>query len=341
MCDQYPIVFDIIWALSFNYDIQQQLRQNTPFIHKLTRLSTQATDEQIRKAVDGILWNLQIHQQSHPSSDISSQNTFDIMISYSHKDKSLCKQIYDELTRRNYRVWIDFDQMHGNVMDAMAQAIDRSRTIIICMSEEYRKSNFCRAEAHYAFQQQRHIVPVLMQKHYKPDGWLLFLIGQLMYVNFTKYEFDRAMEMLFKELSANDAHQVDVQPVVSKDPAEMTLPSVPRTTTSITKPLSVETERHSILQWTQTEVQEWLTKHHLVQLRRLLSDCDGRSLVHLYKYMKAGERSVVMSLLQDDCIRRLNESISLIEISRFRSLVHRQKCNENSVNTTKTNEETF
>ena len=68
----------------------------------------------------------------------------------------------------------------------------------------------------------------------------------------------------------------------------------------------------NILQWTQTEVQEWLTKHHLVQLSRLLSDCGGRSLVHFYKYMKAGERSLVMSLLQDDCIRRLNESISLI-----------------------------
>ncbi|CAF1282392.1 unnamed protein product, partial [Adineta ricciae] len=282
MCDQYPIVFDIIWALSFNHDIQQQLREDTPFIHKLTRLSNQATEEQIRKAVDGILWNLQIHQQSHPSPDISSQNAFDIMISYSHKDKPLCKQIYDELTRRNYRVWIDFDQMHGNVMDAMAEAIDRSRSIIICMSEEYRKSNFCRAEAHYAFQQQRHIVPVLMQKHYKPDGWLLFLMGQLLYVNFTKYEFDQAMGMLLKELGANDVHQVDVQPVVSKDAAEVSLPSVPRTTTSITKPLSLDTERHSMLQWAQAEVQEWLTNHHLVQLCRLLSDCDGRSLVHLY-----------------------------------------------------------
>ncbi|CAF1533151.1 unnamed protein product, partial [Adineta ricciae] len=103
MSDEYPIVYDFIWGFSFNHDIQQQLHQNTPFIHKLTRLSNQATDEQIRKAVDGILWNLQVHQQSHPSSDISSQNTFDIMISYSHKDKSLCKQIYDELTRRNYR----------------------------------------------------------------------------------------------------------------------------------------------------------------------------------------------------------------------------------------------
>ncbi|CAF0835330.1 unnamed protein product [Adineta ricciae] len=326
--EQYQTVYDIFWTLSFNTDIQQQLRSNPFFTSQLLHLTRECEDKKLRQIVNGILWNLQVHQQSHPSPDISSQNTFDIMISYSHKDKSLCKQIYDELTRRNYRVWIDFDQMHGNIMDAMAEAIDRSRTVIICMSEEYRKSNFCRAEAHYAFQQQRHIVPVLTQKHYKPDGWLLFLLGPLLYVDFTEHELNVAIEMLLKELGANDVHQVDVQPVVSKDAAEVSLPSVPRTTTSITKPLSLDTERHSMLQWAQAEVQEWLTNHHLVQLCRLLSDCDGRSLVHLYRYMKGGERSVVMSLLQDDCIRRLNESISLIEISRFRSLMHQERWNK-------------
>jgi hypothetical protein len=29
----------------------------------------------------------------------------------------------------------------------------------------------------------------------KPDGWLLFLVGQLFYVNIMNYEFSRAMEM--------------------------------------------------------------------------------------------------------------------------------------------------
>jgi hypothetical protein len=45
-------------------------------------------------------------------------------------------------------------------MNAMAQAIDRSHTIIIWMSEQYRKSKFCRAASHYAFQGQHDIVPV-------------------------------------------------------------------------------------------------------------------------------------------------------------------------------------
>src|SRR5205085_7334604 len=105
-------------------------------------------------------------------------------------------------TKAGYRIWIDFDQMCGNVMDTMAQAIEQSNTVIICMSEEYQRSSYCRAEAHYAFQRQRKIVPAILQQHYKPDGWLLFLIGQLFYVDFNKHEFNRAMKMLFKELKA-------------------------------------------------------------------------------------------------------------------------------------------
>ncbi|UJR22665.1 hypothetical protein I4U23_025704 [Adineta vaga] len=252
------------------------------------------------------------------------------MISYSHKDKVLCKQLYDELIRRNYRVWIDFDQMHGNVMDAMAQAIDRSQTIIICMSEQYRKSNFCRAEAHYAFQRQRQIVPVLMQKHYKPDGWLLFLIGQLLYVDFTKYDFDRAMEMLMKELRANDNRGTNITLVPSKQETT-SVTSIPAIFSSVRVP-STAAKPHLMLEWTKVQVQQWLIDHQLVQLSRLLNDYDGRSLIHLYKYVKHGQSSVVLSLLQEDSIRRLNESVSLVELSRFQSLMHQQKYNQSATN---------
>jgi hypothetical protein len=170
ICDAYPMLDDIIWALSFNQDIQQQLRASSSFMSKLAHLNKTCDNEQMRKITNGILWNLEINHEDHSTSQITDGKTFDIMISYSHKEKTLCKQLYEELTKGGYRVWIDFDQMHGNVMDAMAQAIDRSHTIIICMSENYQKSNFRRAEAQYAFQRQRKIVPVLLQQHYKPDG---------------------------------------------------------------------------------------------------------------------------------------------------------------------------
>ncbi|CAF1568819.1 unnamed protein product, partial [Adineta steineri] len=76
MSDQYPVVFDIIWALSFNHDIQQQLRSNPSFIQKLSQLAKESDDEQVRKTTQGILWNLEINHQDRSISSNTNQNTF-------------------------------------------------------------------------------------------------------------------------------------------------------------------------------------------------------------------------------------------------------------------------
>ena len=57
----------------------------------------------MRKMTHGILWNLE----------------------FTHQDRSLSEINDEELVKSGYRVWIDFDQIHGNVMDAMAQAIEQ------------------------------------------------------------------------------------------------------------------------------------------------------------------------------------------------------------------------
>ena len=42
----------------------------------------------------------------------------------------------------------------------------------------------------------------MMQRKYKPDGWLGMLLGSKFYVNFDgKYEFDEAYTMLNRELA--------------------------------------------------------------------------------------------------------------------------------------------
>ncbi len=315
IAEQYPIVYDILWALSFNYDIQQQLRSSSAFMSKLTHLAKENDNEQMRKITHGVLWNLEIDHEDRSTTEIDVEKAFDVMISYSHKDKTLCQQIYDELTKSGYRVWIDFDQMHGNVMDAMAQAIERSETVIICMSEDYRKSNYCRAEAHYAFQRQRKIVPVLAQKHYKPDGWLLFLVGQLLYVDFTKYEFDRALKMLLKEFRESDGSTLQKE--------EINI-SVPILHLSSRRSSILPMFSQNMLDWTQVDVQNWLIGQKFIQMPRLLAGCDGRSLVYLSKYMKCSELRYTLIAFREDSLRRLNENLSMIELSRFQTLLDQQ-----------------
>ncbi len=322
MCDEYSIVFDIIWALSFNQDIQQQLRSNTTFMTKLAHIPKQCDNGQMRKITHGILWNLESdHQDRIAEEEIDNEKIFDIMISYSHKDEIICRQIYDELIKAGYRVWIDFDQIHGNVMDAMAQAIEQSNTILICMSEEYRRSNYCRAEAHYAFQRQLKIVPILLQEHYQPDGWLLFLVGQLLYVDFTKYEFSQAMEMLIKELKAPIISEIGVITVGAKKETDVGTPVTPISSKSSELPILPE----NILDWTETHVQDWLVSHGLLQMSHLLANFNGRSLMYMNKIIENVEVQQVMSLLQEDCLRRTNQSLSLVEFSYFRSLMDQQK----------------
>ncbi|CAF3332749.1 unnamed protein product [Rotaria sp. Silwood1] len=374
MCDQYPIVYDILWALSFNHDIQQQLHSNTSFITKLAHLPKEY-DNQIRKSAHGILWNLEINHENRITSAISNEKTFDIMISYSHKDEIICKQIYNELINRGYRVWIDFDQMHGNVMDAMAEAIEQSNAVIICMSEEYRRneiickqiydelinsgyrvwidfdqmhgnvmdamaeaieqsnaviicmseeyrrSSYCRAEANYAFKRRVKIVPILLQQHYRPDGWLLFLIGQLLYIDFTKYEFSQAMKMLIKELKISVISEmclVNVDPKVEVDTTIPITPISPEAPSMLKPPTD-------ILNWNQTHVHDWLISHGLLQMSRLFANFNGRSLMYMNEIIENVELEKVISLLQADSLRRTSQTLSLVELSHLRSLLNQQK----------------
>ena len=312
MSDQYPITLSILWSLSFNPQIQKELRANRAFMSKLTCLKEEAKDAKMRKIIFGILWNL---EEKRLDRVVSEPTMFDIMISYSHKDEAICKPIYEELVKAGYRVWIDFDQIHGNVMDAMAQAIEQSETILICMSEQYRRSNYCRAEAHYAFQRQLRIVPILLQEHYQPDGWLLFLIGQLLYVDFTKYEFPRAMEKLIEELRSSMTGNSNTPTSGPQD--EPHFPIVPA--------MELVILPRNMLDWTHSHVQNWLKGLNLRQMARLLVEFDGRSLNSLGEFLADSNPHQILTFFQEDSHRKLHENISLLELARFRTLLQQRQ----------------
>ncbi|CAF5200636.1 unnamed protein product, partial [Rotaria magnacalcarata] len=77
MSEKYPITLDILWSLSFNEDIQQQLRSNRLFMSKLARLKEKYSNEKMRKIIFGILWNLESCHQDRPTSDFIDEKTFD------------------------------------------------------------------------------------------------------------------------------------------------------------------------------------------------------------------------------------------------------------------------
>lgn len=95
-----------------------------------------------------------------------------IIISYNRDSREVCLKIKEELEKSNFKVWIDVEEIHGSSLESMAKAIENSSCVLICMSEKYKMSSNCRAEAEYTFQLNKPFVPLIMQENYKPDGWL-------------------------------------------------------------------------------------------------------------------------------------------------------------------------
>jgi hypothetical protein len=197
---------EILLALCFNDSALSILEKESDLIKCLATLKN-SNEGAIQRAANHLSWQLERkHNISIAiASDVvsKSKSKLDIMISYSHSGKKLCFQICEFLEKDGFHVWIDRDRMHGDAIVAMADAIENSEFVIICMSESYKLSPYCQAEATYAFQRRRKLVPLVMKAKHKPDVWLGFITSGKIYVDYTKHEFDLACSLLKGEIIAN------------------------------------------------------------------------------------------------------------------------------------------
>ncbi|XP_072021542.1 diacylglycerol kinase beta-like [Amphiura filiformis] len=110
-----------------------------------------------------------------------------VMISYSwgsRKEGFPCQKrmvtLRDELQTAGFQVWLDVDEMRGNMDDHMAEAVDGAFVILLCYSKDYQRSENCKKEAQYAKYKSKPIIPLKFDEH-RPDGWLGLLICSLLY----------------------------------------------------------------------------------------------------------------------------------------------------------------
>ncbi|CAF3545088.1 unnamed protein product [Rotaria socialis] len=58
----------------------------------------------------------------------------------------------------------------AQVMNAMADAVENSEFVLVCMSDSYKQSTYCQAEAEYAFGCKRRLVPLKVRPRYRAAG---------------------------------------------------------------------------------------------------------------------------------------------------------------------------
>jgi hypothetical protein len=120
-----------------------------------------------------------------------------IMLSYSWSaNKDLVIAFGKKLQEMGYDVWRDEEgssimgpmSMTGNTLDAMTEAVEKSYTMIIFVSPEYKESANCRTEGLYGFKRAANsglkVLYVMMNENYTTEsrpvavnGWLAGMIG--------------------------------------------------------------------------------------------------------------------------------------------------------------------
>ena len=106
------------------------------------------------------------------------------MISYSWKQKSAVKMISQYLSDSGLNVWSDDKEMSGNIYDAMAVGIERSKVIILCISKAYDESANCCRERDWAADLNKPIIPLVMEEFDMSRSRSRFVSAGLLYYKF-------------------------------------------------------------------------------------------------------------------------------------------------------------
>ena len=91
-------------------------------------------------------------------------------------------------------------------MDRMSEAVEDAIVILYGVSRAYKESANCRLEAQYAVQQQKDLVPLMMEDGYQAKGWLGLILGTRMYYRFspaavaTEEAFTESLNSLTREI---------------------------------------------------------------------------------------------------------------------------------------------
>ena len=119
------------------------------------------------------------------------------------------------------------------------------------------------------FQLRKEILPLMMERDYKPDGWLGIILGTKLWVDFRdRLQQNASIEKLIMTLERNGKRGTVKEQIVQ--------PSVAHAW------LEANTRIDDISNWKQQDVVIWLNRPGMPKIRRkALKRLDGLALLHL------------------------------------------------------------
>ncbi|XP_077968975.1 uncharacterized protein LOC120344912 isoform X2 [Styela clava] len=243
------------------YKYNEELKEEEEAENNMSEISEDEQDDE--EAVPG-------HpQEKSQISEESPRRPGHVMISYQWSCQKLMLRVKDRLERMSYKVWIDVESMGGSTLQAMAEAVEKSEVVLVCMSQKYKESPNCRTEAEYAYKLGKTLVPVKVESGYEADGWLGALQGAKFYLDFSNLNaFESMFSKLLKELGNKGKADEETDGPITRASARLVHAIPPKLAPRI-----------PVNQWSKEDVIEWATKNQIQS--RKIQNLDGESLMFL------------------------------------------------------------
>ena len=259
-----------LWMLAFHDNNKEKIRQEEGAMDILHELQHSENPE-VQKAAAGALWELEGKTARQSSEKIESTGNH-VMISYQWDSQEVLVEVKNRLQASGYRVWMDLEQMKGSTLDAMAEAVENASVVLVCVSRRYKESQNCRSEATYAYDLKKDIIPLMMERNYKGDGWLGIIVTGKMWFDFqSKHVLEQSVTKVIKELGGR-GKDVDV----TDGPSEPVVQAVQFDIVA-TSPSSL-----GVSTWTNKEVKQWFKEIGLDKVcKEDISEVNGQTLIDL------------------------------------------------------------
>ena len=259
-----------LWMLAFDNNNKEKVRQEEGAMDILHQLQ-QSKNSEVQKAAAGALWELEGKTARQSSEKIESTGNH-VMISYQWDSQEVLVEVKNRLQASGYRVWMDLEQMKGSTLDAMAEAVENASVVLVCVSRRYKESQNCRSEATYAYDLKKDIIPLMMERNYKGDGWLGIIVTGKMWFDFqSKHVLEQSVTKVIKELGGR-GKDVDVTDGPSKPVVQAVQADIVATSSS----------SPGVSTWTNEEVKQWFKETGLEKVcKQDISEMNGQSLTGL------------------------------------------------------------
>ncbi|XP_065051379.1 uncharacterized protein LOC135681041 [Rhopilema esculentum] len=238
----------LLWSLCFVEKCKQKIIGRSPEIFEIVQDLQDSENCSLRELAEALIWGFEdkyTDQNPPPVPEVKH-----VFMSYHPEQRATMKKISLRLKDKGYKVWMEKDD-NQSYPEHLIEAVENSAVVLIGISRKYKQTPSVFAEADYAFHMCRPMIPIILERNHKPDGWLGMLVGSKVWLDFTEEsKFEGHMKLLMRQIGERGKAERTVNILY--------IPSHQTRGNDNDNGRLIDVSR-----WGNAEVQEWLQKHNL------------------------------------------------------------------------------